>query len=197
MKNTTVSDLEKFLNNLSLEKIETIENIPDKDFEEINDLISTLNINKKNTNNNTNINNTLHNNINRCNVMNDFVYKDNNDNQVCINVENPYEKENKMLKSLHITSKIIRFFKEKKIEYVITHEENMLFIVGKYNTKHVNIILKIDINMADSTFNYYFTRKLVRNCRFDPYNNAVRKFQGTYKGKFTEKEINNLMSYIK
>lgn len=218
MKNTTVSDLEKFLNNLSLEKIETIENIPDKDFEEMNNLISTLNINRKNydnintnntnidndktTDNNTNIdntlhNNTLHNNINRCNVMNDFVYKDNNDNQVCINVENPYEKENKMLKSLHITSKIIRFFKEKKIEYVITHEENMLFIVGKYNTKHVNIILKIDINMADSTFNYYFTRKLVRNCRFDPYNNAVRKFQGTYKGKFTEKEINNLMSYIK
>ena len=118
MKNTTVSDLEKFLNNLSLEKIETIENIPDKDFEEINDLISTLNINKKNTNNNTNIDNTFYNNINRCNVMNDFVYKDNNDNQVCVNVENPYEKENKMLKSLHITSKIIRFFREKNKLYI-------------------------------------------------------------------------------
>lgn len=191
MKKTTVSDLENFLNKLSLEKVEKREDISDKDFEEIDNLVKTLNINDKVNNNNIK---------ERCFPYNNSINsisKNEDENKICVNIEWNYEKQNKMLKSLHITSKIIRFFREKKINYTLNYEENMIYITGEYNTKHINITLKININMKDSTFDYSFTRKLVRNCRYDPYNNAVRKFQGTYKGKFTEREINNLMSYIK
>ena len=188
MKHTSVSDLEHFLNNLSLEDVEKTDNLSDKDINEIDDLVKLLNINDKVKNNNI---------IERCSHYNDSITKDNSENKICVNVEWNYEKQNKILKALHITSKIIRFFKEKKINYTLNYENDMMFIIGEYNTKYVNIELKIDVNMKDSTFNYSFTRKLVRNCRYDPYNNGVRKFQGTYKGKFTENEINHLMNYIK
>ena len=63
--------------------------------------------------------------------------------------------------------------------------------------RNTEIKLNIEINMEDSTFVYNFCRNLINRCRYDHYNNAVNKFQGRYKGTFSEKEINTLLSYIK
>ena len=100
-------------------------------------------------------------------------------------------------KDTYITNKIIKFFRSKKIDYTITYIDKIIHINAILTNRNVGIKLNIEINIEDTTFVYNFCRKFLNNCRYDPYNNAVRKFQGRYKGKFTEKEINSLLSYIK
>jgi hypothetical protein len=210
---TSINDLEKFLNNLSIENNDKnikIENETD----EINELISVLKINECNKNenyikDNQNIEtnkdkekeNLIHNNFclyNKTTLQdNQYYFNDNNNNQVCISIDNHYEKRNKYLKSIHITNKIIKFFRSKKIDYTITYIDKIIHINAILINRNVEIKLNIEINIEDTTFVYNFCRKFLNNCRYDPYNNAVRKFQGRYKGKFTEKEINSLLSYIK
>ena len=198
---TSINDLEKFLNNLSIENNDKniiIENETD----EINELISVLKINENDLKDKEEEKeNFINNNFclyNKSTLQdNQYYFNDTNNNQVCISVDNHYEKRNKYLKSIHITNKIIKFFRSKKIDYTITYIDKIIYLNAILINRNVEIKLNIEINIEDTSFVYHFCKKFLKNCRYDPYNNAVRKFQGRYKGKFTEKEINSLLSYIK